>query len=549
MVITGLTEAAFPALIQPLLDRGFSGTAKFEVWWVPVAILGIFILRGIGTLVSAYAMAWVANNVLRDIRRQMFETLLSLPTAYYDKTPAGQLISRIVTEVNGVLAGITSVLITLVRDTVVLAGLVGWLFWINWKLTLVVLLIVPPIVILLRKIGRRMANVSSGQISANSDLTSVVEEAIWGNRVIKVFGGQNYQKNKFSIVNEKFRRFSMKVAMAHAMQAPTVQFFVAIAIAIIVSLAVVQARAGDTSIGAFISFITAMLMTLSPVKHLSEVNAQIQRSMASAKVVFQLLDQPSEPTPGTHELKRCDGLIEFKNVFLTYHGRDFHALHDVSLTIQPGQTVAFVGPSGGGKSSIVNLVPRIYDPVSGDVYLDGKPLRHYTLTSLRAQVSVVSQDVVLFNDTIRNNIGYGRTDISDHLVWSVLTDVGLTAFVKTLPLGLDTVIGDRGAMLSGGQKQRLSIARALLKDAPILILDEPTAALDLQSEQELGVVLAALKQGKTTLVIAHRLSTIQGADVIHLVMNGRIVESGTHSSLLLKSKVYAELNRLNAIIE
>ncbi len=541
LLLAGLTEAAFPALIKPLIDQGFVGTSEFQVWMVPLAILGIFLFRGVGTLIAAYSMNWVSNNVLRDLRRDMFSAMLSFPSKFFDQTPAGVVISRVTTEVNGTLAGVSSVIISLVRDSVVFCALMGWLFWVNWRLTLVVVFVFPPIVWVLKIIGRRMARIGSEQITANSDLTQVLEEAITANRLIKLFGGRALEQQKFSSASERFRRFSMKVSLAHAAQAPMVQLFVALAIAIIVSMALVQTRSGVTTVGSFVSFITAMLMLLSPIRHLSEVNAQIQRAMVSAKVVFEFLDQEKEVDRGHLSASRTKGAYEFVNVSLRYRQDRASALKRVSLTIRPGSTVAFVGPSGGGKSSIVNLMTRLYEPSGGSVLLDGQPIQNYTLSSLRNSIAVVSQDTVLFNDSIRNNVAYGDDSSEDGRIIRALNDAGLAEFFSSLPNGLDTPLGDRGAMLSGGQRQRIAIARAFFKNAPILILDEPTSALDQISERALQDAIQRLSRDRTVIFITHRISTIENADCIYYIEDGVIQHSGNHSDLLSISPGYRRL--------
>ena len=544
LLLAGLTEAAFPALIKPLIDNGFVGTTEFQVWLVPAAILGIFLFRGVGNLIAAYSMNWVSNNVLRDLRREMFSAVLSFPSKFFDQTPAGLIISRITTEVNGTLAGVTGVLISLVRDSVVFCALMGWLFWVNWRLTLVVVVIFPPIVWFLKIIGRRMARIGAEQISANSDLTQVLEEAITANRLIKLFGGRALEEQKFSSASERFRQYSMKVSLAHAAQAPMVQLFVALAIAIIVSMALVQTRSGDTTVGSFVSFITAMLMLLSPIRHLSEVNAQIQRALVSAQAVFEFLDQEKELDHGHLSASHVDGTFDFVDVTLSYQQGREPALKGISLSIKPKSIVAFVGPSGGGKSSMVNLMTRLYAPSGGLVLLDGHPIQDYTLSSLRNAIAVVSQDTVLFNDSIRNNVAYGNDRAQDDRIIRALTDAGLGDFLRGLPNGLDTQLGDRGAMLSGGQRQRIAIARAFFKDAPILILDEPTSALDQISERGLQDSIDRLAQDKTVIMIAHRISTVKKVDCIHYIEGGVIQHSGSHSDLLAVSPGYRQLQVL-----
>jgi subfamily B ATP-binding cassette protein MsbA len=369
----------------------------------------------------------------------------------------------------------------------------------------------------------------------------VLEEAITANRLIKLFGGRALEQQKFSSASERFRRFSMKVSLAHAAQAPMVQFFVALAIAIIVSMALVQTRSGVTTVGSFVSFITAMLMLLSPIRHLSEVNAQIQRALVSARVVFEFLDQEKELNGGHLLASGLQGAFDFVDVTLSYRQDRVAALKGISFSIRPGSTVAFVGPSGGGKSSIVNLMTRLYEPTSGSVLLDRQPIQNYTLSSLRNSIAVVSQDTILFNDSIRNNVAYGDDSSEDGRIIRALNDAGLAEFFSSLPNGLDTPLGDRGAMLSGGQRQRIAIARAFFKNAPILILDEPTSALDQISERALQDAIQRLSKDRTVIFITHRISTIENADCIYYIEDGVIQHSGNHSDLLSISSGYRRL--------
>ena len=541
MLVTAGTETAFPALLKPLLDNGFAGASAFQVWWVPTAVLLIFLLRGVSTFLSVYAMNWIANSVLRDLRQAMFNKLLTMPASTFDARSSGQLISRVIAEVNGVTSAATNVVNTLVRDSLILIGLLGWLFWLNWKLTLVVLALLPLLAGLTLAFSKRMRRVSRDALKATAEMTRSVEEAIFGNRVIKVFQGDQFESGRFKKVNAEFRGQSMRLALAQALQSPISQFIAAIGVAVVLTIALMQSRAGEATVGDFISFVTAMLMMFGPLRHLADINAQLQRGLASAEAVFELIDEKSERDTGTHTVERVQGAIEFQGITLAYPSSDRKVLAGLTVSIRPGETVAFVGPSGGGKTSLVNLVPRLYEPTEGKVLIDGIPIADLTLANLRAQIALVSQDVVLFNDSIRNNIAYGAASVTDQELHAAIDAADLGKFVASLPEGAETVIGDRGVRLSGGQRQRIAIARAVLKNAPILILDEATSALDTTAEASVKSAIDRLRKGRTTLVVAHRLSTIVDADRIVVIEAGQIVEQGSHQELLNRAGLYASL--------
>jgi ATP-binding cassette, subfamily B, bacterial MsbA len=543
MIITAATETAFPALMKPLLDNGFQSSGSFPIWWVPTAVLIIFVARGLSTFVSSYAMSWVSHNVLRDIRQQLFEKIISLPASSMDHKSAGTIISRVISDAQMVLEACTTVLTSLVRDSLVLIGLLGWLLWLNWKLTLIVILLVPALAFMTVQFSRRLRSVSRGYLDAVGGMTSSVEEAVTANRVIKAFDGQKHEAFRFSGVNDRFRGQAMRIAVASALQSPVSQFIAAIGVAIILTIALFQSRSGLNTVGDFVSFLTAMLMMFSPLKSLANVNAQIQRGLAAAENVFKLLDEPGEPKSGLELEQRLSGAVSFNRVSLTYRGRDQPALREISLDVRAGETVALVGRSGGGKSTLIHLIPRFYEIDAGQITLDGIDIREIRLSSLRSQIALVSQDIALFNDTIFNNIAYGRPEASEEVILAAAHTACLGQFIDELPLGLHTMIGDRGVRLSGGQRQRIAIARAILKDAPILLLDEATSALDNDSERMVQRAIENLRIGRTTLVVAHRLSTVVHADLIVVLEGGEIVQQGSHASLIEESGPYRALYR------
>jgi subfamily B ATP-binding cassette protein MsbA len=545
MVVTALTEPIVPALLKPLLDGSFVSREGGLLAWLPALIVGIFLVRGIASYASDYAIGWVANKVVMDLRNGMFAKLVRLPTYYYDNHTSGGLVSKFTFDVLQLTGAATSVVSVLFRDSLTIIALLGYLFYVNWQLTLVAVLVGPPAAAITRAFSVRLRTMSRAEQAAMGDLNHALEESIGCHRVVKVFGGQEYEAKRFDSGANKVRRFNMKMTAAAAANVPLVQVIVSVALAVIIYIAVRQANAGAMTVGDFVSFLTALLLVFQPLKRLTGVNQSLQRGLAAAENVFRLIDEKPEADSGTREISRAKGNIEFKEVQFTYPGAPRPALASVSFSIKAGETVALVGGSGAGKSTLANLLPRFYSPESGQILLDGVDIATLKLASLRANIALVSQDIVLFNDTVAANIAYGRlAGTSEAEIVRAAEAAHAVHFIREMSDGLATVIGENGVRLSGGQRQRLAIARAFLKNAPVLILDEATSALDSESERNVQEALETLMQGRTTLVIAHRLSTIERADRIVVLDAGRVTEIGRHADLLAASGIYAKLHRL-----
>ena len=542
MVMVGLTEVALPALMKPLLDGTFVYKDQALMRWMPAVIIAVVVVRGSAEYMAAYSINWVGNKLVMDLREAMFGKLLGLPTPYYDDHASGNLISKLTYDVTQVTAAGTSVLTVMFKDSVSLVGLLIYMLWLNWKVTLLALVMTPLIVGVVRLISVRLRMSSRSVQQAMGDVTQVLQETIEGHKVVKLFGGQRYEGARFGEQVNRVRRFMMKQTTAAAASVPIVQLLAGLALAAIVYLATQQSSGNEITVGEFVSFITAMLMLTAPLKRITGVNEPLQRGLAAAESVFDLIDQPAESDPGRSAIARVDGAIRFDNVSFTYANADRPALQGITLTINPAETVALVGASGGGKTTLANLVPRFYRPTGGRILLDGYDLETLTLASLRANIALVSQDVVLFNDSVAANIAYGvMRDTSEADIVKAAEAAHAMEFIRAMPDGLNTLVGENGVRLSGGQRQRLAIARALLKNAPVLILDEATSALDSESERHVQAALETLMQGRTTMVIAHRLSTIERANRIVVLDRGQIAEIGSHRELLAAGGIYARL--------
>ena len=546
MVIVAGASAAFPALMQPMMDSGFVDRDPETIKWVPLALIGIFFVRVIGAFASGYGMSVIGRNVIRELRKEMFSRLIALPKAFYDKATTGELISKFSYDVEQVAQSTTKAITVFIRDVLTVIALLGWMFYLNTMLALVFITVAPIVAILIVTVSKRFRKISQNIQLSMGSVSRIIEESIKGQLVVKIFGGNRYENEQFAVVNDKNRRQNLRMQMTQAISSPIVQLLIACALSLIIYLATHDSMEGEISAGTFVSFITAMSMLMPPVRSLTSIISELQRGIAAAESVFTFIDLDQESDEGTHETENVAGLIEFDHVDFNYTGEGVAALNDIDLTVQAGQTVAFVGRSGSGKSTLLNLIPRLYDISDGELRLDGVNVLDYRLDNLRSHISYVGQDVVLFNDTIEHNIAYGdmKTRTHEEVVAAAKAAYAYD-FINESHNGFQTMVGERGVMLSGGQRQRIAIARALLNDAPVLILDEATSALDTESERYIQNSLEALMENRTTLVIAHRLSTIENADMIVVMDKGCIVEKGTHQELISLNGHYAALHQMN----
>ena len=548
ILVGSITEPAIPALMKPLLDKGFQ-QGDMPLWRVPVVLVLLFGIRGFAGFIASYCLARVTQASLEKLRQRLFQKLMQADPALFQSKHASGLTNAMVYEVNAGASQLVSTTLSFAKDSVTLLALMGYLMYLNWQLTLIVFIVLPPISWVVKTLSRRMDRVTRSSQDATDALAYVVEENVMAYRMVRLHNAQDNQAERFGKLNHSLRNLALKSVVASSTMTPLIQMLSALALSGVLTLAIWQSTSGAASnmntVGGFASFITAMLMLVSPIKHLSEVTGSLTRGVTSLERGLDLLKDTPDEHEGTHAAAKVRGEICFDNISLQYPSATSPALSGVSLTIQPGQTVALVGPSGSGKTTLANLLPRFLDPSSGQISLDGVPLKDWSLASLRSQVAYVSQDVVMFNDTVAQNIALGET-VDTERVWKALEVANLADFVRALPNQENTLVGHNATQLSGGQRQRLAIARAIYKDAPILILDEATSALDTTSEQAVKDALNVLMQGRTSLVIAHRLSTIEHADLIVVMQAGSIVETGTHNQLMTQGGAYAALYQVAA---
>ena len=547
VIIVSISEPMIPALLKPLLDRGFV-QGKIELWLVPVSLIGLFAVRGLSVFTSQVAMAKISNQGLLKLRTQMFEKLLHAHPDLYRQQSASALGNTLVYEVQTGASMMVQSLLSMARDTLTLLALVGYLLYLNWKLSLIVALLFPSVAWLIKALSKRLFVLSKNNQHATDELAYVVEENALAYREIRLYGGQNSQKKRFVILGNMLQRLAMKTVVASSAITPLTQLCAAIALSGVICVALLQSSYEGTTVGGFTAYVTAMLMLIAPIKHLSDVTTPLTRGLVAVERALELIESTPSETSGTFTKDRASGHISLENIRVQYNVDSQPALFIEQLQINPGETLALVGPSGAGKTSLVNLLPRFIDPSAGHVSLDGVSIADWKLASLRSQFAMVSQNVIVLNDTLANNVALGHVLDREHAL-ACLHAANLQSYVDQLALGIDTLVGHNASQLSGGQRQRLAIARALYKDAPILILDEATSALDNESERAVQEALHRLKSGRTTIIIAHRLSTIEHADRIVVMQEGQIIEIGKHADLMQAQGTYASLFKLGSFYQ
>ena len=544
MVLYAAVDTGFAVLVKKFLDGAFVERDPRMLVYVPAGIIVLFVVRGIGDYLSVFAPGWVGRQVIKSIRRDVFARYLELPVSYFDRNGVAQLLSRLTYNIELVAEAATNAVTFIIRDTLTIIGLMGYLLYLNWKLTLFALAVAPLIVGLIRATSTLFRRYSARIQASMGDVTRVAKESLESQRMIKVFNAEAQQAAAFDEVNERNRASFMKLITVKAVSNPVVQMIAAAGLAAVMYMAIRDVLERGLTVGEFTAFLTALLLVTAPLRRLVSVVGPLQQGIAAGESVFEVLDAAAEDRGGDVALARARGEIEYRDVSFTYDAEKGRVLAGISFRVAPGETIAIVGRSGSGKTTLVSLLPRFHDPEAGAVLLDGIDIRRYRLPDLRSQLALVSQDVMLVDDTIRNNIAFSAPAASAADVQRAARAAHVLEFAEDLPEGLETRIGERGTLLSGGQRQRVAIARAILKDAPVLILDEATSALDAESENFVQTALAELLEGRTTLVIAHRLSTIERADRILVLDEGRIVESGTHAELQAAGGVYAALHRM-----
>ena len=543
VLIGSALEPTIPALLKPLLDQGFN-SKEIDLWIIPVSVIALFTLRSSASFMADIALAKIAQTSLHNLRKKMFDCISVAELDLYRKQPATALANTIVFEAtNGAIFLLQSIT-TVVKDSLSLLALVGYLLYLNWKLTLIVVFIFPIVAFAMRALAKRLYGLTKASQAAIDKLAYVVEENVLAHKEIRIQSAEEQQRQRFDTVNTLLQRLAMKSAIAGSAVAPITNFFGSIALSAVITVAIVQSQSSSLSAGGFVAFITAMLMLIAPIKHLSEVSSTITRGVVAAERAIALVETVASEKGGSFQKDRCQGLIEFKGVGVTYPDAPAPALVDINLTVNPGQFIALVGLSGSGKTTLANLLPRFVDCSEGQVLLDGVELRDWNLHALRQQFALVGQNVVMFNETVLNNVALGQP-LDRERAQRALESANLAERVAALPQGMDTMLGHNASLLSGGERQRLAIARAIYKDAPILILDEATSALDTDTDSLVQASLRTAMVGRTTIAIAHRLTTIRDADAIFVLQHGRILQSGNHDALIAQGGAYEDFIRLS----
>ncbi|VFP88742.1 lipid A ABC transporter ATP-binding protein/permease MsbA [Candidatus Erwinia haradaeae] len=545
LILNAMGDTLMLSLLKPLLDDGFGKTGNKVLLWMPIVIIALMLLRGVTSYASSYCISWVSGNVVMKIRRSLFNHMMGMPVSFFDQQSTGALLSRITYDSEHVASSSSSALVTIVREGASIIGLFILMFYYSWQLSLILIVLAPLVSLAIRTVSKRFRILSKNMQNTMGQVTTSAEQMLKGHKEVLIFGGQDIENKSFNRVSNCMRQQGMKMVSASSISDPIIQLIASLALAFVLFVASFPSVTATLTAGTITVVFSSMMGLMRPLKSLTNVNSHFQRGMAACQTLFSILDSQKEIDQGKYSVERVLGLIEFSNVTFSYPGRERPALKNISLTIPAGKTVALVGRSGSGKSTIASLLTRFYDIQCGNIFLDGLDLREYKLGSLRSQVALVSQNVHLFNDTVANNIAYACQDkYSRDDIKRAAIIAHAMEFISKMDHGLDTLIGDNGVVLSGGQRQRIAIARAMLRDCPILILDEATSALDTESERSIQLALDELQKNRTSLVIAHRLSSIENADEIIVVEDGEIVERGTHHNLLSEPGVYAQLYKM-----